>query len=392
MDTKVSLTMQPVSQNERIQILDILRGFAIFGILVVNILGFASPRWLPGYPVSEGQPWYDTLASYLVIFLAEGKFYSTFSFLFGLGFSVQLARAEARGTDIRSFYPRRLWVLFGIGILHALLFWTGDILRVYALLGFALLAFRTRANRTLLVWTGAFFTVSLLILTLMGGPGASSEAIPGIDLLAIARETYTRSSILSVLIFQAIELPFSFLLILLGQGPSVMALFLLGLLAGRQRLFNDIEKNHRAFKRLLWVGLLLGVAGHSLFLLTENGFLLSLGFTVGAPALAAFYVSGLSLLSQPDWGRRLLAPLANVGRMALSNYVLQSIVCSLIFNGYGLGLYEKVGDAGLLGIAITIYLVQIPLSAWWLQRFYFGPLEWLWRSLTYGKRQPFRRD
>ena len=115
-------------------------------------------------------PWYDALGESIMRFLGEGKFYTIFAFLFGLGFSVQLSRAEAKGADIRSFYPRRLWALFGIGILHALLFWIGDILRLYALLGFALLAFRKRSNRTLLTWMIIFFTLSFFVLGLIGGP------------------------------------------------------------------------------------------------------------------------------------------------------------------------------------------------------------------------------
>ena len=126
--TKTSTAMAPIRSAERIQILDILRGFAIFGILAVNIAGFASPVSIPGYVSPESLPWYDELATTLVTFFCEFKFYTIFSFLFGLGFSVQLARAEAKGKDIKSFYPRRLWVLFFFGVLHAVLFWLGDIL------------------------------------------------------------------------------------------------------------------------------------------------------------------------------------------------------------------------------------------------------------------------
>jgi uncharacterized protein len=123
-------------------------------------------------------------------------------------------------------------------------------------------------------------------------------------------------------------------------------------------------------------------------LLARDPWLASLGFAVGAPALSATYVSALALLSlRVGW----LSVLGNVGRMALSNYVLQSIVCSFLFNGYGLGLYDQVGMAGLWGFVFATYTLQIPLSAWWLKRFQFGPLEWVWRSLTYRKLQPMHR-
>ncbi len=335
-------------------------------------------------------PWYDTLAQNLVLFFAEGKFYTIFAFLFGLGFSVQLARADAKGKDIRSFYPRRLLVLFGFGVLHSILFWTGDILRLYALLGFALLAFRKRSNRTLLIWAGALFALSFVVLGLLGAPGGKETAIPGFDIVGMARAAYTSSSYLDVLGFQTLASPLSFLILLVIQGPSVMALFLLGLLVGRLHFFERLPEHRPVLRRALWIGLVVGLIGNSLFVFAENGWLASLGFTIGAPALAAFYVSGLSLLSLRARGARLLAPLGQVGRMALSNYMLQSVICAILFGGFGLGLYEEVGAAGLLGLTVLIYLAQIPLSVWWLNRFQFGPIEWLWRSLTYGKRQPWR--
>lgn len=383
-------TLSPIDKTERIQILDILRGFAVFGILAVNIAGFASPAFYPGYVPPESLPWYDELAETLMLFFAEGKFYTIFSFLFGLGFSVQLARAEAKGRDVRSFYPRRLWVLLGLGLLHTLFFWIGDILRLYALLGFALLAFRSRSNRTLLVWAGIFFALGFVILGLIGGPagGGDTEGMP-FDFVTMARQIYTSDSFLSVVIFQFFAGNISFIVIALAQGACVMALFLLGLVVGRTGFFEGLFENQSTLKKIALWGLMIGLALNALFVFTENSWLASLGFTIGAPALAATYVSGISLLSLKANGAKLLAPIGQVGRMALSNYVLQSVVCSLIFNGYGLGLFEQVGAAGLWGITFAVYLAQIPLSVWWLRRFQFGPLEWVWRSLTYGKKQPF---
>ncbi len=388
-ETPVS-ALRPVGKAERIQILDILRGFAIFGILAVNIGGFASLAFYPGYVPPSNLPWYDELAEILMLFFAEGKFYTIFSFLFGLGFSVQLARAESKGKDVRSFYPRRLWVLFALGLLHALLFWIGDILRLYALLGFALLAFRHRTNRTLAIWVGLFLALGFVILVLIGGPAGSGDAegLPR-DIVAMAQQTYTSGSFLTVVNFQLFAGLISFIIIALAQGCTVMALFLLGLLVGRMKFFEQLSAHQSTLKKLALWGLLIGVPLNALFVFVENPWWASLGFTLGAPALAATYISGLSLLSLQEYGTKLLAPIALVGRIALSNYVMQSVVCALIFNGYGLGLFEKVGAAGLWGITFALYLVQILFSSWWLSRFQFGPLEWVWRSLTYGKKQPF---
>ncbi len=384
--------MGPIQQGERILILDVLRGFAVFGILVVNIAGFAGPAFWPGY-VAPASPWYDTLASGLVKLLAEAKFYTIFSFLFGLGFSVQLGRAAAKGVDIRSFYPRRLWILFGIGILHGVLLWTGDILRLYALLGFALLAFRKRSNRALLAWMGVFFALSFAMLTLFNGQtGSGTQGIPGLDLPEMARTAYTSPSYVNVVLFQVFASVVTFLFTALTQGPSVMALFLAGLLAGRLQVFERLGQLRTVAKYVLVWGALIGLAANGMLVFAGAAWQASLGLTLGAPALAGAYIAGLALLSLRPRGSRLLAPLGQVGRMALTNYVLQSVVCSFLFYGFGLGLYERVGGAGLVGISLLVYLAQVAFSHWWLGRFRYGPLEWLWRSLTYGKRQPFARQ
>ena len=382
-------TLAPISSKERLQILDILRGFAIFGILAVNIGGFAAPVFFPGYLVPDRST-FDELAQRLMLFFAEGKFYTIFSFLFGLGFSVQLGRAENKGRDIKSFYPRRLWVLFGFGILHAIFFWYGDILRLYALLGFALLAFRSRSNRTLLIWSGIFYAAAFIILALVGGPFAN-EPIPGFDVVTMARQAYQGSSFLNVLVFQVFTFPVTFGVIALVQGLSVMSLFLLGPFAGRIHFFEHLQENRVWLVRAVVVGLIVGVPANTLFMLTENPISASFGFTIGAPAFAAMYISLIGLFSLTEFGQKILAPLSYVGRMALTNYILQSVVCSLLFFGYGFGLYEQIGAAGLWGITFLIYLVQIPLSMAWLSRFHFGPLEWVWRTLTYRQRQPFVR-
>lgn len=391
MTTASPKSMRPVSKSERIDILDILRGFAIFGILAVNIYGMSSPNFLPGY-VEPEWPWYDELAKTLMLFFAEGKFYVIFSFLFGLGFSVQLARAESKGADVRSFYPRRLWILFGFGLLHTLFFFIGDILRHYALFGFALLAFRKKSDRSLLIWAGVFFLIGFLFLGLLGGPagdgGEMPEGVP--DIIEMARQVYNSNSFLSVAIFQIFGGISSFFIIALTQGGTVMALFLMGLLVGRAKFFERLNENRTLLKKIALWSLLAGLVFNVIFVFVENAWISSLGFTLGSPVLGAAYVSGLCLLSLSTFGAKLLAPIGKVGRMALSNYIAHSVICAFIFNGYGLGLFEQVGPAGLWGIVFGIYLVQIPISVWWLSRFQFGPLEWVWRSLTYKQRQPFK--
>jgi uncharacterized protein len=252
------------------------------------------------------------------------------------------------------------------------------------LLGFGLLAFQHRRQRTIWIWVGLFMLISFIVLALERMPSAGlGNVLAPLDLVGRARYAYLHPSYLKVLSFQTIFSPVFFAMTLLVQGPSVMALFLVGLLVGRAGFFERLAENRKLLRCIFWAGLGIGVTGNSLLLLDVGPWLASLGLTVGAPALAAAYICGLALLSLHVGGGRLLAPFSAVGRMALSNYVLQSLVCSVLFGGFALGLYEKVGSAALEGIAVLIFGMQVLVSGWWLRRFRYGPLEWIWRSLTY---------
>jgi len=184
-----------------------------------------------------------------------------------------------------------------------------------------------------------------------------------------------------------------------ADDASVLAIFLLGLYAGRRRIFHDISAHLPFIRRVQRWGLMIGLAGNAAFAVggsfepsptsvTQNVGRLCL--VVAAPAMMLFYASTIVLLTQRDIWRRRLAPLAAVGRTALSNYLLQSLICTTIFYGYGFAFFGKVRPSFGLLLTITIFLIQIPLSVWWLRRFQFGPIEWLWRSLTYWQRQPMR--
>lgn len=235
----MSSSLKPIPSNERIQLLDILRGFAIFGILVVNMSVFMAPDFLPSY-AHPPLPWYDRLVEFLVQFFAQGKFYTTFSFLFGLGFALQLARAETKGIDVRSFYARRLLALLGFGVLHYLLFWEGDILRLYALLGVVLLAFRNRSNQTVLKAAAACFVLYTLltstVLYVLATPTITGSASPtmGIDFVSEARAAYTSPSYIAVLAYHARIFFYDFTYLTFIQGLGVLALFLLGMYVGKK--------------------------------------------------------------------------------------------------------------------------------------------------------------
>lgn len=418
-ETAVAAKMVPVQPGERVQIIDILRGFALFGILLVNMALFREPMYAVLFPVDPATPSLDRIVIWLTHFLAEGKFYTLFSMLFGLGFAIQFSRAEARGSRIVPLYMRRLFVLLLIGMAHAFLIWTGDILILYALLGFPLILFRKARPKTLLIWIGVILTIYLLIITLfiVGLHFASLEPTLASEIeqsfvaqemvfaeeLERAYQVYTEGSFLEVTQHRIQEY-LSFATVGgVGMLPSVFIMFLVGLYFGKRRLFEAVEENLPFFRKLLTWGLIIGLPLNLIFAFLVSGptsrlgsspmtYVATLTQIIGAPALSLAYVGGLTLLSRHAAWQGRLQHLAPAGRMALSNYLLQSIICTLIFYGYGLGLMGRVGAAGGLLLAIVIFGLQLLFSRWWMARYRFGPAEWLWRSLSYMRPQPMAKN
>lgn len=368
--------LAPTLQRDRFATLDALRGFALLGVLIVNML--------QGYSfVRTGT---DEVAATLIRAFGEGTFYPMFSFLFGLGFALQLKKGEAALPRFR----RRLVVLLGIGLVHGLLIWVGDILFTYAVLGFILTFFRNLKGRTLLTWALLLWLFSLGIYLLsnfsLGGGLLVPKAEPG-EFLAPMGDTY-----LSAVTGRLSTFPLGLLAIFL-LGPSVLALFIVGYLVGRKGVPETLE-NRRFLRR---VALTCGVVAAPFTLWSlgvipffeEVGWLYVLEFLIASPLLGFAYLAGLALFAQPLQGFfRLLIP---VGQMALSNYLGQSLICTTLFYPYALNLYGKLGAATTLIVSLVIFALQTVVSRWWLSRYRFGPAEWVWRSLTYGVAQPLRR-
>ncbi len=382
-------SLVPIAGRERIEAMDILRGFALFGIFAVNITGFGSPSFVPGYAGVELGP-LDGLAAWITDNLFTFKFFTLFSFLFGVGFAVQLSRADASGRDFRAFYARRLFILLCVGVLHHALFWEGDILKLYALFGFCLLPFRKAKDRTILGVAALSWLVSVGVLVFSATMDTAAGAALGPDPVEAARAAYGAGGFLDAVAYRVREMPLVTLFLLVEQGFAVFSLFLFGLFVGRRRCFERLGE----FARLPGFTLVAALLGGALTLaanLLEEWPAALAGALANTAASAAY--AGLVLLAAREaaWKPR-LAPFAAVGRMALTNYVAQSVVAGLFFYGYGLGRYEKLGPAACLGFVVLVYSAQVALSSWWLKRFRFGPLEWAWRSLTYGKPQPFLRE
>lgn len=377
----------PTAGGERIAVIDALRGFALFGILLVNMQIFSTPWFDRGASALLFPGPLDRAAEWLIRFLAEGKFIALFAFLFGLGIQLQAERSR----DEQILRRRLRWLLL-FGLIHAVLIWSGDVLLLYALLGFPLLRFRDRQPRTLAIWIALCLALPLAAGALLGYLDQGDDAgLAGLTQMAL--QIYAHGSYAQILLLRMIELGLIYLGMLLSLNIlQVFALFLLGMLAGRIHLPQQIARHQPLLRTLVRWALPAGTALALLFAATsgDGPLAYALGGLLGGPVLGLSYGAGLALLAQrPAWANR-LAPLASAGRMAFTNYLLQSAICTLLFYGYGLGLYGRVGPAVGLLLAVLIYLVQVGLSHLWLQRFRFGPLEWLWRSLTYGRAQPMR--
>ncbi|MBN1311188.1 MAG: DUF418 domain-containing protein [Anaerolineae bacterium] len=407
--------LAPTARPERIEVIDILRGFAIFGILLVNMETLGAPIYEFVEPATRWPSLVDQIATFAIRFFAENKFYSLFSLLFGLGLTIQMKRTEERGIRFVPLYIRRLLVLLVFGLLHAYLFWVGDILTIYGLLGFLLLLFRKAKPKTLLIWSVIVLLIPRLLyigsaglITLANNSPESAEIIA--EQFAQQHASYSATSIQATQVYsqgtfieqtaQRVQDNLAMYTMMPFFMPGIFAMLLLGLYVGKRGILQDIPGHLELIRRVMIWGLVLGIIGNLISVVAGEfssriepswiGALSDIGTGVGAPALCLFYAAAIILLVQnPIWLRR-LRPLAAVGRLSLSNYLFQTAVCTTIFYSYGLGLYGKIGPALGAVLAVVIYLVQIPLSVLWVRYFRFGPFEWLWRSLTYGHWQPMR--
>ena len=363
-----SETIQPVAPAERILALDVLRGFAMVGVLVAYCV------WSLGTVPEESWSRLDAALNQLLTFAVDGKFYTILAFLFGLGFALQLERAADRPGAVRT-YCRRLAVLAAIGLAHALLLRNGDILLPYALTGLLLIPFRRASDR---VVVAAAVLALLLPHAARWAWALSGVAIPERPQLADA--PYLVENAAWVLYWYRTA-PFTW--------PVNLTLFLFGFLAGRHRLIAQLAERGGALRAIAIAG---GLAGSALFFasleLSHSAMLSSLAFTVHCWGLSSAYAAALLLALRSSSGAALVTPLAPIGRMALTNYLLQAgLIVPLCL---ALGWFDRFTPASALVLALAVFLLQLGLSGWWLRRYRFGPAEWVWRMLTYGRVPPMR--
>jgi uncharacterized protein len=415
--------MQPALSNpapvatvssKRILLVDVLRAVALFGIIINHItlsyLAGPSPAGNEQFNIFSPLDSALNTGSFVLTF---GKFFTIFSFLFGLSFAIQLGNAQRKGTAFTRRFIWRLAILFAIGYVHNL-FYSGDILIVYAVLGLLLLPARYLSNKVLL---------PLALLLILNVPGLvqdivhvnapppteaqiAAQAEAGKGFAKMSQEQYRikqSGSLQEVIQMNASSGLFMkfFFQVFTGRLWITLGLFLLGMYAGRKKAFEYSASNARFFKKLLVISGVIALVSTVLALLygspfgraaTPIGVLGNFSFSIHQAALSTFYVAGITLLYWQTSARVKLDYLAPVGQMGLTTYLMQSVFGLLVYFGFGLGMMGKIGVTGSIGLGVAFFAVQILFANWWMAHYRYGMVEWLWRSLTCFEMQPLRRS
>jgi uncharacterized protein len=400
----------PVKAGERIESLDVLRGFAILGILLMNIQSFSMIGAAYFNPTAYGDlTGVNRLVWILSHLLADTKFISIFSMLFGAGIVLFASRLEGRGISPGQMHYRRVFWLLLIGLVHGFLLWPGDILTVYSIVGMIVYLFWRRSPRALLI-TGSIVTAIVFPLYMMANFGlqfAPPEALegfrafwsPGAEEVAAEVAGYGGSWV-QQMTFRSREMismlttTFFFFMLWRTGGMMLigMALYKWGVLSA--------ERSRRFYVWMMTIGFVAGfpLVGLGIVRRFADGWSLPYSFFngslynyAGSAFIALGYIAVIMLIVRTGAFELARRRLAAAGRMAFSNYLLQTIICTTIFFGHGLGLFGSVPRWGQLLVVLGVWIFELWFSTFWLERFRFGPAEWLWRSLTYMKAQPMRR-
>lgn len=402
----------PVQKKNRIEFLDVLRGIAILFIFMANILSFSGffsfseEARIPGTTFA-----FDEIFDFIMYTVIDGKFYSIFSLLFGIGCAIQFNNLKHHHKPFAPFFRRRMFWLLIIGLIHLCLFWLGDILTLYALLGFVLIGCVNFSNKKLLTfaiililfpivnWLFVYFTdlnyaryFFNLNASYYEHYGFSIQKWNGVKLTDF--EKFISNQNLSD--FFKCNIGNTYIRIggILEEGRifKVLGIFLIGLWTGRKILNNDLLNNTSFLKKVAFWGIIIGLPISTLRTYIEFfggqetywSFLKTVAYAFGTVPLAMAIAALLALWYNKR--QNSLNAFAPVGKMALTNYLMQTFIAITLFYGIGFGYAGKFGFTIIMGIAVLIFIFQIVLSTWWLSHFKFGPVEWIWRQLTYGKK------
>jgi uncharacterized protein len=405
-----------LSAKPRIEIVDALRGFALFGIILAHFnnqyfAGFPPP----GHEAMGIKNAADSILQGITDIFIFGKFFTIFSFLFGLSFGIQLLNAKERNKPFLGRFAWRLVILFLIAFLHHI-HYRGDILIIYAVLGFFLLLYFKASNKWLLIWafffilngpSAIFNTVNYISSLSKPAVATAAQAPEGIDFKQMGADAaiyYNKAKegayvwIIKNNITKEFQNKLAFQLFS-GRLFVTMGLFILGFYMARRRIFENVAAYKKGFKKWMWISLALSVAAVASYGLLNLQFgsapqtlpqlLGTMVVNIYDPALSTVYVACFVLLFQNvKWQRRLSA-LVPMGRMGLTTYLTQTVFGLLLFYGYGLNKLGEIGNSVIFPIAIAFFILQVYIGKWWMKRFYYGPVEWLWRALTWFTIPPF---
>ncbi len=396
----------PSNSTDRIITIDALRGFALLGILYAHMIFWYAGGGLPEhiYKENHGIPSGIALGFYFIFILA--KFFSIFSFLFGLSFYIQMKSLMKRNDNFILRFSWRLFILGIIGLIHHIL-WRADILSIYVPLAFLLIFARNLSNRAV-VCIGLMLILNLptkiyeIIFLSINGQMPFSNA-PNVQEGAHYYEIMKNAPFFEVAVdnFKALTTKFNYQ-ISSGRLLITFGFFLLGMFAGRMQWFENLHETKPIFIKIwkktglillgtIAAAILLGALSFGLKWNMEKNLLAM--WVGGALAdifnsgLTLFYIAGFTLLMYREKWNKFLSPLANVGKMALTSYLMQTLFGLLLFYSFGLGLFTKTTPAMNALISFGIFGLQIVFSHWWLKHFHYGPVEWLWRSATFLKPQ-----
>jgi uncharacterized protein len=381
----------PVETAQRFASIDILRGLALFGVLTVNLVTEFRVSIFAQFLGQSAEPdWIDRAVLGLVHYGLELKAFALFSFLFGVGLAMQFERFARTGTPLY-WLIRRLLVLLAFGLIHLLAIWNGDILTEYAVAGLCVLPLLYASKRVLL-------TVAIALLLLYLAMPVLPLALPWPDAgwitahIAQANAVYRAGNWVQVMRFSLQELP-ALLPLHVYIFPRTLALFVLGMLAWRSGLFACPAKHRSAIFYLAWIA---GACGGALTISDACGLFPPAGLAGSLPniapvCLALAFAATLVYAVEFTPAAAALAAFSAIGRMAFTNYIAQSVVFGLVFFGYGLGLFGSLRPAPVFVMGVTVYALQVQFSRLWLRHYRFGPIEWLWRTLMYGRRPAMKR-
>lgn len=411
METK---TLTPIPSNQRADILDILRGFALLGICLANypaisMYVFQKPEVMAAMPTAT----IDTWVEYFHLVFIEGKFYSLFSLLFGIGFSIFLLRAKQAGKGLNVFY-KRIFILLIIGLMHSLLLWEGDILLLYALIGLILSLFRNVPDKKLIILWAVLILSPIIIDGIKVITDNQWNLSKPLERLGMAIDEKTgitednwrtwnvdHSSYSDLFRFNQSGIIYRYMgLVDSNRFFKVLGMFLLGLYAGRKLLYRNLDEHKTLFRKVQFYGYVIGIplsVAYAYFDHDENrlphalGLLDTVCYALSVVPLSLAYTASICLLFTSSIYRKRLDLFAAPGKMALTNYIMQTVIGIILFYGIGFGLGATMGVVYVIFIALAVFAFQVFYSHWWLKHFNYGPLEWIWRQLTYGKILPLKK-